>query len=101
MLKKRGRKIIQSISPKRKSRLGIALIESTVEAGSGSLPACEIESMALRFHPKNQKISELAYRFRTGKTPVVGYISGNRFFIDLKTILPNQVALLIDVINQV
>ena len=101
MLKKRGRKIIQSISTKRKSRLGIALIESTVEAGSGSLPACEIESMALRFHPKNQKISELAYRFRTGKTPVVGYISGNRFFIDLKTILPNQVALLIDVINQV
>ena len=101
MLKKRGRKIIQSISTKRKSRLGIALIESTVEAGSGSLPACEIESMALRFYPKNQKISELAYRFRTGKTPVVGYISGNRFFIDLKTILPNQVALLIDVINQV
>ena len=101
MLKKRGRKIIQSISTKRKSRLGIALIESTVEAGSGSLPACEIESMALRFNPKNQKISELAYRFRTGKTPVVGYISGNRFFIDLKTILPNQVALLINVINQV
>lgn len=101
MLKKRGRKIIQSISTKRKSRLGIALIESTVEAGSGSLPACEIESMALRFYPKNQKISELAYRFRTGKTPVVGYISGNRFFIDLKTILPNQVAPLIDVINQV
>ena len=101
MLKKRGRKIIQSISTKRKSRLGIALIESTVEAGSGSLPVCEIESMALRFYPKNQKISELAYRFRTGKTPVVGYISGNRFFIDLKTILPNQVALLIDVINQV
>ena len=101
MLKKRGRKIIQSISTKRKSRLGIALIESTVEAGSGSLPACEIESMALRFYPKNQKISELAYRFRTGKTPVVGYISGNRFFIDLKTILPNQVSLLIDVINQV
>ena len=101
MLKKRGRKIIQSISTKRKSRLGIALIESTVEAGSGSLPACEIESMALRFYPKNQKISELAYRFRTGKTPVVGYISGNRFFIDLKTILPNQVALLINVINQV
>ena len=101
MLKKRGRKIIQSISTKRKSRLGIVLIESTVEAGSGSLPSCEIESMALRFHPKNQKISELAYRFRTGKTPVVGYISGNRFFIDLKTILPNQVSLLIDVINQV
>ena len=101
MLKKRGRKIIQSISTKRKSRLGIALIESTVEAGSGSLPACEIESMALRFYPKNQKISELAYQFRTGKTPVVGYISGNRFFIDLKTILPNQVSLLIDVINQV
>ncbi|MAP28615.1 MAG: L-seryl-tRNA(Sec) selenium transferase [Candidatus Marinimicrobia bacterium] len=101
MLKKRGRKIIQSISTKRKSRLGIALIESTVEAGSGSLPACEIESMALRFYPKNQKISELAYRFRTGKTPVVGYISGNRFFIDLKTILPNQVAPLIDEINQV
>ena len=101
MLKKRGRKIIKRISTKRKSKLGIALIESTVEAGSGSLPACEIESMALRFDPKNQKISDLAYRFRTGGTPVVGYTSGNRFFIDLKAILPNQIELLIDVINQV
>jgi hypothetical protein len=55
MLKKRGRKIIQSISTKRKSRLGITLIESTVEAGSGSLPACGIESMALRFYPKKSK----------------------------------------------
>ena len=72
-----------------------------VEAGSGSLPVESIESVALRFNAKNVNPTELAKRFRTQDSPVVGYIKGNRFTIDLKAVLPAQMKDLSDAIQGV
>ena len=101
ILSKRGNKILKNISNAQKSKLGISLVESKVEAGSGSLPTHEIESMALRFAPKDRKISVLSSQFRAGKIPVVGFTHGNRFYIDLKAVLSNQIDLLIQAVTQV
>jgi hypothetical protein len=40
------------------------------------------------------KITELATRLRQASPPVVGYISGNAFYLDLKAILPSQITTL-------
>ena len=66
-------------------------MDSEVEAGSGSLPEDKIESAALSFSPKNGKVTDLAEALRCGSIPVVGYIKGNTFYIDLKAVLPNQI----------
>jgi L-seryl-tRNA(Ser) seleniumtransferase len=71
--------------------LGISLMDSEVEAGSGSLPDDKIESASLSFSPKNGKVKDLAKAFRCGSIPVVGYIQKNTFYIDLKAVLPNQI----------
>ena len=49
-----------------------------------------VESMAFRFKPKGISASKLATQFRMGDTPVVGYIHGHTFYIDLKAIIPGQ-----------
>jgi hypothetical protein len=36
------------------------------------------------------KASELSRNFRMSENPVLGYITGNRFHIDLKAIPPTQ-----------
>ena len=46
--------------------------------------------MALEFKPKNISIAKLSLKFRTASIPTVGYINGNKFYIDLKTIIPGQ-----------
>ncbi len=73
---------------------GIHISPSYVEAGSGSLPTEKIPSMAIVFSPQDRSAADLAYRFRNLDTPVLGYISGNRFRIDLKAVLPGQESLI-------
>ncbi len=90
VLRRRGQKLLASLPKTTVRKLGITVVDSMVEAGSGSLPVESIESIALRFNAKNVKPTELAKRFRTQDSPVVGYIKGNRFTIDLKAVLPAQ-----------
>ena len=100
-LLKRGEKILTGLSKKKVMDLGITLLESKVEAGSGSLPVKSIPSAALKFTPQQMTVSALAKAFREGRIPLVGYTKGNTFYIDLKAVLPNQSPQLIEAITEV
>ena len=89
-LTKKGMRILSYIPKKIIKKLSISLVESDVEAGSGSLPEEKLKSMALQFKSTFLSPNDLAFQFRNGKNPVVGYINNNTFFIDLKAIIPGQ-----------
>ena len=97
----RGKKVIQGLTKKKIKDFNIVLENSKVEAGSGSLPENPIESIALSFSHKNISHNELARKFRSGRIPVVGYIKSNKFIIDLKAILPNQLLKLKTAIKEI
>ena len=101
ILKTRGQKVLDSLQKKTIKDLGILLVDSEVEAGSGSLPDDKIESASLSFSPKNGKAKDLAKAFRCGSIPVVGYIHKNTFYIDLKSVLPNQIKRLSTAIQEI
>ena len=100
-LKNRAKKILECQTNKRIKELNIKILETEVEAGSGSLPENKIESAAFAFSPRNRKVKDLATSFRCGSIPVVGYIKGNTYFIDLKAVLPNQIKRLTKAIQEV
>jgi len=104
ILRNRAGKLISEIKPSVIKRLKIKIIDSTVEAGSGSLPEEKIESIALEFRVQSSGISnqveELARKFRTRLNPIVGYINKGMFYIDLKAVLPEQYPDLIKTINE-
>ena len=89
-LKKKGEKVLSLLTKKKIKDLAISLVNSEVEVGSGSLPLEKLDSMALEFKPKNISTTKLSLKFRTASIPTVGYINGNKFYIDLKTIIPGQ-----------
>ena len=97
----RGKKILSNLPQIKVKQLGIALVASLVEAGSGSLPVKSIPSAALRFTPRQITVAALAKAFREGMIPVVGYTKGSTFYIDLKAVLPNQSPQLIEAIKEV
>ena len=100
-LKARGKKVMNLIENSKIKNLNIKLMDSKVEAGSGSLPEKKISSIAIVFEPESIKCSTLAEKFRKGKIPVVGFIKDNKFYIDLKAVLPNQLIKLSQAINLV
>ena len=100
VLRNRGEKILNLLSNKQIKDLGVHLIDSKVQAGSGSLPEDNIESVSLSFSPKIESVINLATMFRSGSIPVVGYIKKNIFYIDLKAVLPGQIKRLAKAIQE-
>ena len=47
------------------------------------------------------KTSEQSRKFRTAENPVLGYIKGNKFYIDLKAVAPNQEKQLLTTLNEI
>ena len=94
-------KIIRDLPKKNINQLGLTIEDSLVEAGSGSLPEKNIESMALRFNPTSMSVNKLSSAFRDLDNPVIGYINQNSFFIDLKAVLPSQISTLIKSIKNI
>ena len=81
--------------------LGLTVENSMVEAGSGSLPEKNIESVALKFNSSVFSANKLSLLFKKGKVPIIGYIQKDSFFIDLKAILPSQVSKIKKAINNI
>ncbi len=101
----RANKLYSRITPSVRKHWKINIIESTVEAGSGSLPEENIASIALEFSAQGSAdkihLDELAKKFRMRQNPIVGYIHKNKFYIDLKAVLSNQYPELVIAINEI
>ena len=91
ILKKRAKNILDNLEKDIIRDFGISIIESFVEAGSGSLPEKNIESIALTFNPTIIETNQLSKTLKKSVTPIIGYINKDKFYIDLKSILPSQI----------
>ncbi len=100
-LKSMGSAVIGELSDELRNAYKMRLIETRVEAGSGSLPTELIPSMALEMVDPAGKPAQLAAKFRQASTPVIGYIHGNKFRLDLKAIAEEETNLLISLLSEV
>ena len=62
--------------------------EGKSQIGGGTLPRSAIPSVTLDLQPLNISFTDFAARLRGGSPPVVGYVAGGRFKLDLRTVLP-------------
>jgi len=85
-LVKMGESILEQVEKSYIEKHQIKLVESKVEAGSGSLPTEKFPSIAITFSSSTLKPAELSALFRMASLPILGYIHANEFRIDLKAI---------------
>jgi L-seryl-tRNA(Ser) seleniumtransferase len=87
-------------------KLADLVIESQIRPsqarwGGGTLPNTTIDSVSFDLRPREQTAAELAEKLRQGEPPVVGCLGGGWFKLDLRTILPEQDAVLVEAIRRV
>ena len=71
------------------------LIETThgkSQVGGGALPLADLPTRLVAVSPKEMSVGVLEERLRGGEPPLVGRIERDRFLLDVRTILPGQVA---------
>jgi len=64
--------------------------KSSAQTGGGSLPRSLLPSLTLDLVPVNLTLPEFASRLRGQTPPIIGYIAGGRYKLDLRTIFPTQ-----------
>lgn len=64
--------------------------EGKAHVGGGSLPRAVILSVTIDLRPDKISLEDFAARIRRGSPPIVGYIAGGKFKLDLRTIFPRQ-----------
>ena len=64
--------------------------EGKAQVGGGSLPRAVISSVALDLLPDKVSVEDFAATLRRGLPPIVGYVAGGKFKLDLRTIFPRQ-----------
>jgi L-seryl-tRNA(Ser) seleniumtransferase len=84
-LRRRAEKLISRI---RDLSLGATIGQGKVQVGGGTLPQSIIRSITLDFAPP--QIHAFASELRRGTPPIIGYIAGGKFKLDLCTIFPRQ-----------
>lgn len=78
------------------SKFAIEKLDTKAEAGSGTLPLETLQSAAVALKPRQGSVEKLALRFRQCDIPVIGYIKDDTFFLDVKTVALNDIAVLVD-----
>jgi len=97
-LRARAAEICDQLSKKYTS-LQIAIGRGAAKAGGGTLPKSTMPSVTIDIVPKNSSLADFAATLRAWNPPVVGYIAGDRFKLDLHTIFPQQDGLVIQAIS--
>ncbi len=59
-------------------------------ARGGTLPRSTVSSVTLDLLPLTVSLPEFAARLRAGTPPIIGYLAGGRFKLDVRTVFPNQ-----------
>jgi L-seryl-tRNA(Ser) seleniumtransferase len=98
VLKARAEKIVESLQG---LSMKTVVATGSAQVGGGTLPKSAIQSVVIAIQPHDLPLEELATRLRAATPPVIGYISGNRFRIDLRTVFSRQDSELVRAIQSV
>jgi len=60
------------------------------QVGGGTLPQAVIESVTVDLLPQGRALADFAAKLRAGSPPVIGYVGGNKFKLDVRTVFPRQ-----------
>jgi L-seryl-tRNA(Ser) seleniumtransferase len=74
--------------------LNLAVVEVEGQAGGGAAPEYPLPSWAVAVTHPHLSAEQLDAALRRGAPPIVGRINRERLLLDVRTVLPGQVALL-------
>lgn len=99
LIKKKGQKILRYLGGARKVKDRIKLAPTVSKVGGGAMPEHGLPSWALVLQPGPGGASELERCFRTNPVPLVGRIEEEKMVLDLRTILDDDVPLLVEILK--
>ena len=99
-LKKKGQRILRRLGGVKKNKALIELQPTVSRVGGGAMPEHGLDSWALVLQPGEMGASRLERWFRNLEVPLIVRIEDEKMILDLRTILEQDIPLLIDILQQ-
>ena len=81
--------------------LRVSIGSGQSQVGGGALPRTTIPSVTIDLLPNSgQSLEDLATKLRNGAPPLIGYVSGDRYTLDLRTVFESQDEALVRALRQ-
>ncbi len=90
-LKLRAEIIVNTLKNK-----AVTIGSGIARCGGGTMPKAEIPSVTIDIAPETIKLQKLASLLRARELPMIGYIAEDKYRLDLRTIMPEQDAAVIE-----
>ncbi|MDF1815217.1 MAG: L-seryl-tRNA(Sec) selenium transferase [Verrucomicrobiales bacterium] len=68
----------------------VSIGEGLARCGGGTMPKAEIPSVTIDIAPKGMGLKKFARLLRDRELPMVGYVAEDKYRLDLRTIMPEQ-----------
>jgi len=92
-----ARRIRKSLAGK--CRVSVKAIGSRV--GGGALPEEDLESRAVILEPLDMTVNALEKKLRANRLPVLGRIEEDRYILDMRTVMDDEIHLVSEILHQV
>jgi L-seryl-tRNA(Ser) seleniumtransferase len=99
-LKKKGQRILRRLGGAKKNKALIVLQPTVSRVGGGAMPEHGLASWALVLQPGEMGASGLERWFRNLEVPLIVRIEDEKIILDLRTILEQDIPLLLDILQQ-
>jgi L-seryl-tRNA(Ser) seleniumtransferase len=93
-VRRRARRLLARLDHATRERLAPQLREDRAQVGGGALPTVELPTVGLAVGATPAAARDLDAALRSGEPPVVGRMLHDRLFLDCRTVMPDQIALL-------
>jgi L-seryl-tRNA(Ser) seleniumtransferase len=97
-LRTHGTELLKNL---RETPVWVELVDSFSQMGSGALPLEKIPSISVKMRPPKLSISHFARKLRMTEPAVVGYLSDDNFYINLRTIRVDEIPLIVQSVKKV
>ncbi|AQS59557.1 L-seryl-tRNA(Sec) selenium transferase [Desulforamulus ferrireducens] len=100
-VKDRAEKLLALLKEKITSPAQIDLAPGTSQVGGGSMPTAELPTYLVTCVAEHLSVEELSVRLRLAEPAVVGRVQDNKYQVDLRTVQPEEIEPLADVMSRI
>jgi L-seryl-tRNA(Ser) seleniumtransferase len=93
-VRQRARRVLGRLPPAARERLGPSIVQDHAEVGGGALPTVQLPTVGIALGATPADARALDVALRVGDPPVIGRMLHDRLYLDCRTVLPIQVAVL-------
>ncbi len=98
-VKKKARRLLGRLRKAKLPRLKARMVKTISRIGGGALPLACPESYALALKVEGWSAATLERRLRHADPPVIGRIEDEEVFLDLRTVLPQEIPVVVKVLQ--